>query len=343
MQNIAKETLIQFYERVGMQEHAYMADSGLETLLARSFTKEEYAKLSGGRYFTDIPVGELLNTFFSSWDKQSILNGMEFLACKLQEDQVFYDLYTGEEKRKDPAVEKTGLAVFTVPGNKPYVMICPGGGYYSVCSLAEGYAIAKVVHELGFNACVLVYRVGPYVHYPNPSEDLARAVRFMTEHAESYGIDPEGYALMGFSAGGHLAASFGTEALGFSNYGVKAPRCMILAYPVITMGAYAHPGSREYLLGKAECDIEEIRDKWSVEKQITSHYPSTFLWQCDGDPAVPIENSRMLAAALKHSGVSSTYEVWPGEAHDWGLGTGTPAQGWLERALAFCYSIPGAG
>ncbi len=335
MKITGKETLAEFYEQTGMKDRSYMADRGMETLLARTIGEEQYREQSGGRKFDRIPVGELLDTFFASWNKGSILEGMEFLSEKLEKGQVFYDIYTEQEMEEDPAKRNTGLAIFPASGKRPYVMICPGGGYYSVCSLAEGYAIAKSVNEMGYPACVLVYRIGTDAQYPNPMEDLARAVRFMTEKAETFGMDPDGYALMGFSAGGHLAAAFGTESLGYARYTVKKPACVILAYPVITMGPLSHAGSREYLLGKEECERKEKQIALSVEEQVTADYPPVFVWQCEGDPSVPIANTRMLAESLKQASVPFIYETFPGEAHGWGLGTGTAAEGWLERALAF--------
>ena len=330
-----QETLKQYYELAGIREHSYMVDQGMQTLLDRTFGAEAFMKAGGGKGFADIPVGELLDTFFAAWDKQSIFDGMQFLADHLAQDKVFHDIYTQDEIAQDPTRKETGLAVFPVPGKKPCVLICPGGGYYSVCALPEGYAIAKAVNELGYNACVLVYRVGAAARYPHPMEDLVKAVDFLTLHSAETGIDFDEYTLMGFSAGGHLAASFGTQSLGYAKYKVKRPGSLVLAYPVITMGQYAHAGSREHLLGKDRHELAQWQMACSVEKQITPEYPPTYIWQCEEDPSVPIQNSRMLAEQLQKHSVPYVYQTWPGAAHGWGLGTGTAAEGWLKTALGW--------
>ena len=247
---------------------------------------------------------------------------MQYLADSCQNGPVFY------RYQED---DSTGIAAFALPRRRKCVIICPGGGYTNVCSIAEGYPFAAAINRMGYTACIVHYRTHKEASAPNPMDDLAQAIRFIMEHAEELNVDMADYALMGLSAGGHLAASFGTEALGFQHYGLPAPKCMILGYPVITMGAYAHEGSRDLLPGKEAG--QALLDRYSMEKQVTATYPPTFVWQCDSDAAVPIQNSQLLVQALAANGVEHTYEVFPGDAHGWGLGIGTAAEGWLERAI----------
>ena len=95
----------------------------------------------------------------------------------------------------------------------PLAMICPGGGYSLVCSFVEGVPYARKLNQMGYSAVVLHYRCGRKALYPNPQDDLARAVREIRSHAEEWNLDMNGYSLWGSSAGGHLVASFCTDAM----------------------------------------------------------------------------------------------------------------------------------
>lgn len=146
-------------------------------------------------------------------------------------------------------------------------------------------------------------------------------------------MDLEGYSLWGSSAGGHLAGSFGTETMGYAHYGLPKPGAIILTYPVVTMTSLTHEGTRENLLGKHPSP-EEIAFT-SVEQNITSAYPPTFLWCGDKDATVPHENSYILAAALEAHAVPHLFLEFPGIDHGVGLGTGTACEPWFERAVDF--------
>lgn len=215
----------------------------------------------------------------------------------------------------------------------PVAVICPGGGYRRVCSFLEGYPYAKELNKQGYHAVVVYYRVKDLAKYPTPQEDLARAIRDIQDHATDWKIDLEGYSLWGSSAGGHLAASFGTDAMGYARYGLPKPGAMVLVYPVVTMGEKAHEGSRNFLL--EENPSEEMVGLTSVEQQITANYPPTFLWWGGSDSCVDPDNSRMLKKALEEAGVLCQCIEFAGVEHGVGLGKGLPCEGWLQQAVAF--------
>lgn len=247
---------------------------------------------------------------------------------------VYYPLWTEEEAEKDPAVKERYLIHFPVEKKTPFLLLSCGGAYFGAASMIEGYHTCKEINDLGYHVFTLNYRAGVNAKAPNPIEDMAIAVRFILTHAEELNVDVENYAVGGFSAGGHLAASFGTERNGWKKYGLPAPTAEILAYPVITMGEYTHEDSRKNFL-QDEAEDEEARICWSVEKQVTPAYPATYVWQCDKDNAVPVQNTQLLAEALRGNGVPVAYETFDSEWHGWGSGKGTLAEGWTARAVAF--------
>ena len=181
---------------------------------------------------------------------------------------------------------------------------------------------------MGYSAFVVHYRIKKKAKFPAPQDDLACAVKDILARAEELNLDTEGYSVWGSSAGGHLAASFGTEAMGYPKYNLPKPGALVLTYPVITMGKETHLGSRDNLLGKDAS--EDMIRMASVEHQITSAYPPTFLWCGDADRTVDPDNSRMMETALKEKNIP-----YPGVDHGVGLGEGLACEGWIEKAIAF--------
>lgn len=215
----------------------------------------------------------------------------------------------------------------------PVAVLIPGGGYRRVCSSIEGRPFAKKLNAMGYHAVVVYYRVREKGRYPAPQDDLARAVRELYLHAEDWKLDMRGYSVWGASAGGHLAASFGTRNMGYIKYGLPKPGALILCYPVVTMGEKAHEGSRTFLLGPKPT-AKEIRAA-SIQQQITPDYPATFLWWGREDDCVDPENSRMLKAALKENKVPCACTEYKGVGHGVGLGKGLACEGWIEKAVTF--------
>ena len=212
-------------------------------------------------------------------------------------------------------------------------IICPGGGYHWVCSFSEGMPYARKLNQMGYSAFVIHYRCGKGKEYPIPQEDLARAIREVMSHAKQWNLDMQEFSLWGSSAGGHLAASMGTEEMGYKKYGLPKPGVLVLSYPVITMREHAHEGSRNYLLG--ENPSWERREFASIEKQVNSQYPPTFLWCGLSDGCVEPENSYLLAKALGEHQVSHRFLPVEGVDHGVGIGEGLPCEGWFEEAVRF--------
>ncbi len=221
---------------------------------------------------------------------------------------------------------------------RPAMIICPGGAYER-CSLREGEPVALKFMEKGCQCFVLDYSVAP-VRFPAALRQLAMAVAWVREHAADWDIDPQRVFVCGFSAGGHLAASLGVfwnrpfvcEHLGLKKESIR-PDGLILSYPVICAGGFAHEGSmvnlgiRERLeLGAGEqvqqIEGEELTELFSLEKQVHGQVPPTFLWHTQSDGSVPVENSLLFSMALRAAGVPFELHVFPEGRHGLSLADG---------------------
>ena len=243
---------------------------------------------------------------------------------------------TGLESLRDMfGPNRYELKFYPAPGSErtPFALVCPGGGYVCVMSCIEGKPIAKALNERGYSVFVLRYRCRERARYPSPLIDIANAVKEILAHADCYRVDPQNYAVFGFSAGGHLAAMYGVKALGWGKFALPRPTALVLSYPVITMGEKTHAGSRDNLLGKHPA--HDAIQRCSVEKQVNADYPPTFLWCGDADKTVDPDNSRMLADALAACHVPHRLTVFPGVDHGVGLGKGLACEQWLDEAVTF--------
>ena len=208
----------------------------------------------------------------------------------------------------------------------PFVIICPGGGY-EFLSNREAEQFALQWNARGVHAAVLRYSVAPE-RFPVALLQLANAVALVHEKSEEWCVNPDQIFLEGSSAGGHLAASFGVfwskpylrEALGIGDdfEARLRPAGLILNYPVITAGTYAHEGSFQNLMGDV-ADDEERRVELSIEEQVNEDMPPVFVWHGGEDQSVPPENSLLLAIACRQVGVPVELHLYMKGEHGLGL------------------------
>jgi acetyl esterase/lipase len=200
---------------------------------------------------------------------------------------------------------------------RPAMVVIPGGGYQAL-SDREAEPIAIAFASQGFQTFVVRYSVGKYASFPNPLVDLMRAMKVVRDNAEEWFVNPDAISVVGFSAGGHLTASLGVywndkeilEKAGVTAEEAK-PNALVLCYPVITTGEYAHRESADNVTG-GDAALTELL---SLEKQVTAHMPPCFLWHCIGDESVPVENSLLLATAMQRAGVDYECHLFAGGAH----------------------------
>lgn len=230
---------------------------------------------------------------------------------------------------------------------RPTVVICPGGGYYMTSDReAEPIALKFVAEDC--NAVIVRYSCAPR-RFPTQLMELSKAVATVRENAGAWNVDPEKIVVLGFSAGGHLAASYGTlwnkdfikEYFGYQG-GENKPNGMILCYPVLSMYEPTHIGSVENLLGDKRHNTE-LLDLLSVEKQVGADTPKAFIWHTFNDNAVPAVRSLELATEIWKQGGSAEVHIFPHGPHGLSLANDTvygqcpvgveECQAWIDMAI----------
>jgi acetyl esterase/lipase len=229
--------------------------------------------------------------------------------------------------------------------NGTAVVVFPGGGYQHLSMVKEGSDVADWLASLGVTAFVVRYRLGPAYHHPIQLGDAQRAIRTVRARAAEWGVDPARVGIIGFSAGGHLAATAGTHfdagnaasADPIERAGAR-PDFMLLIYPVITMrDSVTHAGSRLNLLGR-DPGPELVR-LLSNETQVTAQTPPAFLVHTFDDRTVPVQNSLLFYDAMRTAGVPAELHVFDHGPHGFGLAPTDPvlsawpglAEAWMRR------------
>ncbi len=218
---------------------------------------------------------------------------------------------------------------------KPAIIICPGGGYRYQAYEHEGKQVAQWLSQIGYQAFVLKYRLPDEALFENPSTipltDARKAISTVRKNAAQLNVDSDKIGIMGFSAGGHLAASASTlfnHDFPFSKACLSAkPDFSILIYPVISMTyKLTHEGSREALLG-THPESNQI-ELFSLEKQIDAKTPQTFILHAIDDRSVPAENTTEYAKALRNNNIQVHEVILPEGGHGFGFRKESPAFEW---------------
>jgi acetyl esterase/lipase len=215
---------------------------------------------------------------------------------------VFYDFYTGAQKRQQPSRENTGLFFFRGKPGAPFAVISPGGGFAYVGSVHEGFPYAEKISRHGYNAFVLRYRAGQ--GEATATQDLAAALSYIFRNTERLGVSTENYSVWGSSAGARMAAAIGSHgAARFGGDDLPRPSAVVMAYT----------GHSDY----------------------SSTEPPTFVVVGEHDGIAPPSVMERRIAALRQAGTVVEYHKYPNLGHGFGLGTGTSAEGWIDKAVRF--------
>ena len=214
--------------------------------------------------------------------------------------QIFYDIYSDDEKKSDLDKQNTGLFFFKGNTGAKSAIVNAGGGFMYVAGMHDSFPHALELSKKGYNAFALIYRPGART----ACEDLARAIAFLHEHADELGIDMSDYSLWGGSAGARMAAwlgAYGTSAFGEKQY--PKPAAVIMQYTGLS--------------------------------QVTGMEPATYACVGTSDGIASYRSMERYISRIKNNGTNAKIEVFDGLSHGFGLGQNTVADGWLDRAVMF--------
>lgn len=254
-------------------------------------------------------------------DADSITEGLNFLVQQSQEKDIFFDIYSEEEREEDSTKEHTGL--YFIPGDteKPFVLLVSGGAFRSVCNFLEAFPVSRLMHEAGYNVFILQYRVDPKkkmelniveTRQQIANSDFGRAMQYIFECADELGITTDNYAVCGFSAGGRLCQMWGLDnEYGYKYYGIPRPAASMLIY--------------------SGWDDPAFEGCYNTQ-------PPAYFAHVKNDKIIGDETSKKIdvyISKLKELGISVEEHVYAEAMHGFGAGEGTGAEGWTEDAIAF--------
>lgn len=247
-------------------------------------------------------IGGLL-PYHSAVDTETVLGGLNRMIDDVEGgQQVFYDIYSDEQKHANPSKENTGLFFFRGTPGAPFAIVAPGGGFAYVGSVHEGFPYAVEINRQGYNVFVLKYRVGQGGRVA--TEDLAAAISYIFRNSETLDVATEGYSVWGSSAGARMAASIGSHGVAaFGGDALPKPAAVVMAY--------------------------------TAHSDHSDSEPPTYAVVGSQDGIAPPSSMESRIAELKLLGTAVEYREFPSVGHGFGTGAGTSAEGWITDATRF--------
>ena len=252
-------------------------------------------------YYSGDTLEELEFTYYSHIDPDETVEIVNTLRDRVEAGQtVFYDIYTEQEKKADPAKRDTGLFYFKGNPCEKFAICNAGGAFAFVGAMQDSFPHALELSEKGYNAFALIYRPGAQT----ACEDLARAITFIFDHAQELEVDTTCYSLWGGSAGARMAAWLGTYGpAAFGGDDLPRPGTVVMQYT-----------------GLGEYSEED---------------PPTYACVGDRDGIASWQIMKARLDAMRADGIPTEFHRYPGLGHGFGLDTGTSAEGWLDDAVDF--------
>lgn len=295
--------------------------------------------------FFIVLVGQITaqDTIMPLWPKDQIPNRIDSNELEERNQNGILRI----SKVQEPSIEVYLPAKSNATGQA--ILIFPGGGYGILAYDWEGTDIAKFLNGKGIAGIVVKYRLPSDISQKDKHEvpliDAQRAMRLVRSNAARFHLDGTKIGILGFSAGGHLASTLGTQfdsklyiPLDAIDNETARPDFMALGYPVITFGNKTHNGSKKNLIG--EKPTQEMIDRYSNEKNVTQHTPPTFLFHASDDIGVPVENSLLFYSALNEKGVSATLFVYPNGGHGFSLALKDSfLKGWSDQMVQWINNL----
>lgn len=272
-----------------------------------------------------LPLGnDLLRTVCGPWKlkvmipflgkhEETVVNGLNYAIAAAQTGTAqFISYYDDAAKTADPAKEDTGLLFYKTAEGAPFVVVAPGGGFTMLGVASSAYPYAQPLQEAGYNVFILEYRVGIYEGEEDKipasdraAEDMVAAVQYILNNAETLGVSAEKYLVLGSSAGGQVTARYCAERE-YETLALPAPAACIMLYPA-NCQRYDYTG----------CTVP------------------MYITVCQDDPQIDVSGLDLAVDTMHAAGLTVSYNKFETGGHSFGIGVGTPAEGWMERALAF--------
>ncbi len=272
-----------------------------------------------------LPLGnDLLRTVTGPWKlkvmipflgkhEPTVVDGLNYaIAAAETGTSQFISYYSAEDKAADPAKEDTGLLYYKTAEGAPFVIVAPGGGFTMLGVASSAYPYAQPLQEHGYNVFILEYRVGVYDGEEDKipasdraAEDMVAAVTYILDNADVLGVSADNYLVLGSSAGGQVTARYCAERE-YETLGIPAPAACIMLYPA-NCQRYSYTG----------CTVP------------------MYITVCEDDPQINVAGLDAAVAAMEAAGMDVSYNKFATGGHSFGIGVGTPAEGWMERALEF--------
>ena len=252
-------------------------------------------------YYSGDTLEELELTYYSHIDPDETVEIVNTFRDRVEAGQtVFYDIYTEQEKKADPAKRDTGLFYFKGNPGEKFAICNAGGAFAFVGAMQDSFPHALELSKKGYNAFALIYRPGAQT----ACEDLAMAITFIFDHAQELEVDTACYSLWGGSAGARMAAWLGTYGpAAFGGDDLPRPGTVVMQYT-----------------GLGEYSEED---------------PPTYACVGDRDGIASWQIMKARLDAMRADGIPTEFHRYPGLGHGFGLGTGTSAEGWLDDAVDF--------
>ena len=275
----------------------------------------------------------------SNWKTSCMSKGLDNLLQNLHSRTVTYQVYEGSD---DDELKDVQLYCLSSKGGKdrPIAFICSGGYYMYLSNLNEAFPVAAGLNDMGYDCCVLNYRVASDHEADKSLDDLANAVSMVIGDTKKYfplHAENSGYIIAGFSAGANLTAMFGSTEIGYAKYGLKKPEALITAYPPIELDLFSPEQGTMLMKVMFGSKLLGAFDPvpYTFPAALGKDYPDTFIVHAKDDEVVSVEHSIRFDRMLQEKGIRHEMYVVDHAKHGFGLGLETDAAGWLERAVNF--------
>ncbi|MCR5733673.1 MAG: alpha/beta hydrolase [Lachnospiraceae bacterium] len=325
---------VRFSDPDGLTLKSLLEDPLIKDIAADAIKEWDLSK----EEFYDWTLGEIAQKV--GWGNPG--RGLERLFEAALQGQYCYRLYSDDEIKKAPEKEHVSIVHFpsddASAGDKPYIFLVPGGGFVNVWNLTEGWPVARIFNELGYNVFILTYQVGIEGAAVAAMDNMARAFEVIRSNRDRFHVDPDRYITCGFSAGGYVICLWNTEK-GYRSFGIHKPAACFPIYPVTSYRIFDEEDwdegedKDEFARSGTGCCMKEACSSCFEIPTHVEGFPPTAIFVAAEDELISPDHSKNLAEALKQADIPCRLEIGPTGGHGFADGVGMCMEGWPERAV----------